>query len=779
EWNDWGGWDWYQTFLATGTSVRGVSWRMAGSGLYDGKTAIVRILEDNGQANVRDWEQVGYSTDGNLNADSDEWVRWKSDQVPLTPGKMYAVDIHIDDGMAIYKRDKDSESYAYGRAYDQDGNPQNFDFNITVFVDKNNQAVTHTRISSGPGSFDGNMNSTIVGQTFVAQGTSLAAVDLFAASGQADQRPTWTIHKDGPNGLQIGSTKTVYGSYFASNTDLLGVSYNPGEVPLTPGQTYYIEVTNTASFTPYTQESWNRYDDGQAFKNGTATGEDLAMTIIEYTHVVYDPVGFAGCWNFDETTGSTAADSSGNEHSGTLENMDNSDWIDGKVAGALEFDGINDYVQITDYKGITGSQARTCAAWIKTSAVGIIMNWGPAGPGDRWTLSVDTNGRLLLGVGGGAIVGTAVVNDDVWHHVAAVLTDDGSPNINEVKLYVDGLPDEPSSNTSDRAINTLAGPDVTVGQCFGGGFFNGTIDEVAIFDKELTEKQIKQLYTMSAASFLQPCGDIRLSDNFRTQGDIDLDCNVDLVDLCFLGNDWLANGVVPGDIVVDENVNTADLLAMAENYLVSVTPGLSVHLAFDETEGATAYDSSPNGHDAVVINSDNGAWVRGEVGNGNALAFDGIDDFVEITGFTGLLSGQSRTVCAWIKTTAPGVIINWGLAGPGDRWTLSVDTNGRLLLGVGGGAIVGTAVVNDDVWHHVAAILTDDGSPNINEVKLYVNGLPDEPSSNTSDRAIDTLAGSDVTVGQYLGAGFFEGTIDEVRIYDRPLSAEEIAALVS
>ncbi|HEV57752.1 MAG TPA: carboxypeptidase regulatory-like domain-containing protein, partial [Phycisphaerales bacterium] len=55
-WTDWGPWDWYQTFLATGTAVRGVTWRMAGSGLYNGKTAQVRILEDNGQPDVRQWK---------------------------------------------------------------------------------------------------------------------------------------------------------------------------------------------------------------------------------------------------------------------------------------------------------------------------------------------------------------------------------------------------------------------------------------------------------------------------------------------------------------------------------------------------------------------------------------------------------------------------------------------------------------------------------------------------------------------------------------------------
>ena len=68
---------------------------MAGWGLYDGRTAVVRILEDNGNPNVRYWRQVGSGTDSHLASDSDEWVRWTSGEVPMTPGRQYAEYIPI------------------------------------------------------------------------------------------------------------------------------------------------------------------------------------------------------------------------------------------------------------------------------------------------------------------------------------------------------------------------------------------------------------------------------------------------------------------------------------------------------------------------------------------------------------------------------------------------------------------------------------------------------------------------------------------------------------
>ncbi len=282
QWSDWKS-TWYQTFLATGTSVRGVSWRMAGWGQYGGKAGHITILEDTGNPDVRAWKALGAKSDTHIASDSDEWVRWPSGAIPLTPGKEYAIKVQVDGGCAMYKRNKDGMSYPHGRAYDENANPQVFDLNITVFVDKNDQMVTHTRLGPGPGDFDGSLNDTTWAQSFVATGTSLAAVDLFAASGMADTELTWRIREGGPSGPFIGPMKTTRGAYFASSTDLIGVSYNPGQAPLIPGQTYCIEASSPFGFTPYLQPSWNAYSDGRAYRRGGATNRDLAMTIIEYT----------------------------------------------------------------------------------------------------------------------------------------------------------------------------------------------------------------------------------------------------------------------------------------------------------------------------------------------------------------------------------------------------------------------------------------------------------------------------------------------------------------
>ncbi|MBN2270695.1 MAG: carboxypeptidase regulatory-like domain-containing protein [Sedimentisphaerales bacterium] len=281
-WSEWQ-WDWYQTFKATGTSVRGIQWIMAGTG---GSQARVAILESNGMPDVRTWPEVGAKTKNGLGSNSDQWVRWFSGEIPLVPEQIYAVYIHIDGGFAVYKRDRDGDSYAYGRAYHgHSTDPMPYDLNITVFVDKNGQMATHTMDASKDWELHGDLAAQRWGQSFVATGGGLAAVDVFITSGNDtdDMDITWKIMAMGGRISQIGPTKTTKRAYFTPHNHLMGVSYNAGEVPLTPGQTYVIELTDTEDFTPYMHTNpRNEYEDGQAFRNGTATEYDLAMTIMQH-----------------------------------------------------------------------------------------------------------------------------------------------------------------------------------------------------------------------------------------------------------------------------------------------------------------------------------------------------------------------------------------------------------------------------------------------------------------------------------------------------------------
>jgi len=207
-------------------------------------------------------------------------------------------------------------------------------------------------------------------------------------------------------------------------------------------------------------------------------------------------------------------------------------------------------------------------------------------------------------------------------------------------------------------------------------------------------------------------------------------------------------------------------------------PDLVAHWPFDETAGATAFDQTPNNKNGSLIGFPTDPWTAGQ--QGGALTFDGVDDHIEIDGYQGIAGQQSRTTAVWIKTTdSVGSIITWGLPDYGQMWMMMISSNGRLKLGVWGGYIVGTTLIRDGRWHHIAAVLENDGSPDVSEVKLYVDGQPDTISA-VSPRSIDTGTQLEVQIGrmdQNHPDYYLVGSLDDVHIYQRHLSDEEIGHL--
>ena len=247
----------------------------------------------------------------------------------------------------------------------------------------------------------------------------------------------------------------------------------------------------------------------------------------------------AACWKLDETTGLSAMDSSGNNHNGTL--INGPMWTtSGQLNGALQFDGLNDYVKIAGYQGITGIASRTCTAWIKTSGTAqnsVILSWG----GDKWIVGLFSTGELTVYAGGPYIKTTKLLNDNQWHHVVAVMTNDGSPNVSEINLYVDGLLQTTANSPGD--INTPQANDVFIGAFSTGSpanFFKGLIDDVRIYDGALSDEQI--------------------AEAFIATGDFDKNYTVDIADLFVFCSHWL-EVVVPNVTGMSQSEAQAAMVA--------------------------------------------------------------------------------------------------------------------------------------------------------------------------------------------------------------------------
>ncbi len=212
-----------------------------------------------------------------------------------------------------------------------------------------------------------------------------------------------------------------------------------------------------------------------------------------------DP-NLAGWWKFDEASGKTAADSSNHNRKGILKGglSFEKDSTSGRVGRTLKFDGDDDYVQITKYKGVTGTRPRTVAAWIKTTeSNGEILSWGLDDYGKMFTFGF-IRGRERIGVtpNGGYLYINDETDDDKWHHVAAVVEEVELPNLHDdVKLYKDGEPAEIHDiGLLDLwPIDTGSDLDVSIGRKF-----QGLIDDVRIYDRALSEDEIKALFKLQS-----------------------------------------------------------------------------------------------------------------------------------------------------------------------------------------------------------------------------------------------------------------------------------------
>lgn len=211
-----------------------------------------------------------------------------------------------------------------------------------------------------------------------------------------------------------------------------------------------------------------------------------------------DP-NLAGWWKFDEVSGETAADSSQHSRKGTLkEGMSfEKDSASGRVGKALKFGRGDGYVQITKYKGVTGTRPRTVAAWIKTTeSNGEILSWGLDDYGKMWIFSF-IRGRVGVTPNGGYLYMNEEVHNDKWHHVAAVVAEAELPNLHDdVKLYLDGEPAEihDIGLLALWPVDTGSDLDVRIGRKF-----KGLIDDVRIYDRALSENEINALFKLQGS----------------------------------------------------------------------------------------------------------------------------------------------------------------------------------------------------------------------------------------------------------------------------------------
>ena len=233
--------------------------------------------------------------------------------------------------------------------------------------------------------------------------------------------------------------------------------------------------------------------------------------------------GVVGSWHFDEGSGTTVKDTSGNNHNGTI---NSATWGDGKFGEALNFDGSNDYVDLGDILDdvFAGADKKfSFSLWVKPASEmtnnSMITKCADSGCSENqrqflFRLSTDSKPEFLYFCALGTqpfryrgVLGSTPITDlNKWYHL--VMTYDGSVDTNNgldrVKIYVDGAAESTSLNLSSGTLGDILNGTAHLGigknltssgtNCGSTYYFHGIIDEVCIYNKALTAEEISDLY---------------------------------------------------------------------------------------------------------------------------------------------------------------------------------------------------------------------------------------------------------------------------------------------
>jgi len=209
---------------------------------------------------------------------------------------------------------------------------------------------------------------------------------------------------------------------------------------------------------------------------------------------ISDP-NLVGWWKLnDDDSGVIVTDYSGYDRYGTVQG--GAQFVPGCFDEAVEFDGVDDYINIDGYKGIQGPHAFSVTAWIKTDSTveyNTIISWGTVNSGERFDFRIQDD-RLRHSQGNGNVQGNSTVNNGEWHHVAITVTDNATASSSNIRIYVDGRDDTIESEDSSP-LSFVAGADVGIGLRASNGDrpYEGLMDEVRLYDCVLSPSEIQDL----------------------------------------------------------------------------------------------------------------------------------------------------------------------------------------------------------------------------------------------------------------------------------------------
>jgi len=462
----------------------------------------------------------------------------------------------------------------------------------------------------------------------------------------------------------------------------------------------------------------------------TVLGDNVSVTVSSAQPSTYATTvlgqGASSFWRLDEGSGTTIYDAAGYSDqvagSGITRGATGAT-VDGDTAST--FDGSASGFSSTQ-SPVVGPQTFSVEAWVKTTSTagGKIVGFGNSSTGtsssyDRH-LYMDPSGRANFGVYDGnteVLTSPTALNDGKWHQLIGTLSSAGQT------FFVDGkrVGSSPNITTAQNYSGYWRiGGDTSWN---GSSFLAGSIDDVSVYPTALTQTQANNQFV--AAGYASQLNSAP-SDNYGSR--------------VFSDNPYLYYRL--GDAAGSTTAKDSSLSGTAGVYTGGVTQGTAGAVS-GTTDTAATFDGQSGQVDSVQSYND----------------------------------PEVYSIEAWFKTTTTtgGKIVGFGSSQTGtsgsyDRHIYMQD-NGQLVFGTYTGqlnTITTGGAYNDGTWHQVVASQSSDG------LKLYVDGALQGQNPQTQAQAYSGYwkIGGDTTWGS--SSSYFKGSIDEVSIYDKALSASTV-----
>ena len=384
------------------------------------------------------------------------------------------------------------------------------------------------------------------------------------------------------------------------------------------------------------------------------------------------------------------------------------------------FDGSNDFMTVPDDASLNVSSGFTVSAWIYLNSLGVFQGIVSKRDGSSTNYQFYIrNGNVLSYYNGSNLYNdTTTLSSGVWTHVAVSATSNSSAS-----FYINGS----LSSTHSIGAITSSTSDVYIGQVTGVSHFNGSMDDVAIFDTALDQTAITALY-----------------------------------------------GAAPNAGIPSEVTGAIGYWRMGDDSNDTATSGGSI---------ATITDSSGNGNDAVQATASKQPTFKAHALSTASLSFDASGDYLEKT-FSSAPCAGAYTIGFWFNTSVNNSYLSLfensdslGNYNGGFRVYRFSDGSIRLATANSTGAWAHEAIAHStslNTWHYVVITRSAHGvSP-----EIYLDGVL--PSGNTyGTPQTDVISATKLRIGCNQTAYSLTGYMDEVSFFNSELTGSDLTAYLS